>query len=115
MELDFSEKVPSFEAEKSEIPSDLEEKLVSILESSMASELNEIGINEIHRMKAIFRRGSSSFDHLHLIGVSRMQLGIARVIHVLGTDKLSEKILDYDLIHSDQNCDSWDQIGRAHV
>lgn len=108
MELDFSAEVPDFELHKSNIPPhDIEKKLLTILETAMGSSLNQIGINNIDRLKAIYRRGSASFDHLHLVGVSRMQLGIARVIHVLGTSTFSSKVLDYDLVHNDQNCGSW--------
>lgn len=108
MELDFSAEVPDFELHKSNIhPHDIEKKLVDILETTMASNLNQVGIDNIDRLKAIYRRGSASFDHLHLVGVSRMQLGIARVIHVLGTSQYGSTLLDYDLVHNDENCGSW--------
>lgn len=108
MEVDFSDDVPEFKIVTHPLSDEvIEERLVRILEASMASSLNQIGIDDIRRLKAIYRRGSASFDHLHLVGVSRMQLGIARVIHVLGTSTFSSKVLDYDLVHNDENCGSW--------
>lgn len=114
MEVDFSDDIKDFNVTLRSIDEELiEQALSSILDSSLKSDINQIGIDSVHRLKAIYRRGAASFDHIHMAGVSRMQLGIARVIHVLGISKFSSSVLDYDLIHNDENCGSWYLDERA--
>lgn len=112
MEADFSTQISDFfaksEGEKQKPDKDaIRASLVRLLEGLFASSEKQQDINSVESLKAIYRRGAASFDHIHMVGVSRMELGVARVIHAIITSDIQSSALDFDLLKNDSTCKSW--------